>query len=125
MKTILIAEDDSSTLELIVAVLQPLGHNIVTATNGQEAIRQAEQVRPDLLVLDIIMPQGHGFVVCKELRGRSEFDRMKILVLTSKAYAADERQAMELGADAFMNKPFAIKDLQNEVTTLLSQERGE
>ncbi|MBI4641353.1 MAG: response regulator [Candidatus Tectomicrobia bacterium] len=122
MKTILVADDDATTLHLIVEVLKPMGYNIVTASNGQEAIQQAEHHRPDLLILDVLMPQGHGFEVCGKLRQRSEFDSTKILILTAKAYPADRNQAMQVGADSFMTKPFVVGDLRKTVTDLLAEQ---
>lgn len=125
MKTILIADDDSDTVSLIMKALQPLGYEMIGAGSGQEALEKVEQCRPDLLLLDVLMPQGHGFAVCKSLRDRPEFAQMKILFLTSKAYPADREQALLLGADGFINKPFNIEDLQKTVAALLADAGGE
>lgn len=120
-RTILIADDDAMTRGLIRRALTPLGHRIEEAANGQEALEKAGELRPDLVLLDVLMPKGHGFSVCKELRARPELAHARILFLTSKAYTADRHQAMEMGADGFLNKPFVAAELQNAVRSLLGE----
>lgn len=124
MKTILISDDDSDTRAFINKVIEPLGHRVLMASSGREAIRQAELHHPDLLILDVLMPDGHGFEVCKELRGREEFAKTKILFLTSKAYAADRLQALELGANEYLEKPVLVKDLEDAIKALLVEQDG-
>lgn len=121
MKTILVAEDDSVTRMLIEKALAPLGHTIVTAENGKEALEQAERHHPDLVLLDVLMPQGHGYSVCRTLRERPEFTGLKIVFLSSKAYQADRNQGMALGADAFITKPFNVNELRSTISTLLGE----
>lgn len=123
-RIILVADDDENIRNLVVLALRPLGFPIVQAATGREAIEKAEECRPALILLDILMPQGHGFTVCKELRSRTELDSTKILFLTGKAYAADRHQAMQLGADGFLNKPFNLGELRSTVTRLMKEQEG-
>ena len=120
MKTILIAEDDPETRFLIQKAIEPLGHRIVTAGDGVEALEQAGLHRPNLVLLDVLMPQGHGYSVCRALRARPEMAATKIVFLSSKAYTADRRQAMQLGADGYLTKPFNVLELRQAVTEMLS-----
>jgi two-component system alkaline phosphatase synthesis response regulator PhoP len=121
MKTILIAEDDPETRFLIAKALEPLGHTLVTADDGETALAQAEQHRPDLVLLDVLMPRGDGYAVCRTLRGRPAFDGTKIVFLSARVYAADRRQGAGLGADAFVTKPFSVAHLRQTVTELLDE----
>jgi DNA-binding response OmpR family regulator len=120
-KTILVADDDIDIRLLVTKALEPLGHTIITAVNGEQALEMTDQHHPDLVITDLVMPHGHGFGLCKALRARGDSSCMKILVLSSKAYDSDRRQVMELGADLFMNKPFRVDELQEAVKTLLNE----
>ncbi len=118
-KIILIADDEPENRDLLEMALAPLSMQIVAAKDGKEAISLAEKYHPDLAILDILMPGGHGFSVCQELRRRPEHAAMKIIFLSSKAYETDRQQALRLGANGYYTKPFDMTELRQAVIALL------
>lgn len=121
MGTILVAEDDDVTRTLVVRVLEGMGHQVVTATSGTEALEQAERHRPDLVITDVMMPRGHGYALCQQLRERPHLSAVKIVFLSSKSYEVDRKHAFDLGADEFLTKPFDVSQLKRTVTDLLAR----
>jgi DNA-binding response OmpR family regulator len=96
------------------------GHKVGVAQNGQQALDMLTDEPPDLLVLDIMMPQMDGYTVLKELRTSGVKDAMKILVLTAKTSESDWVRGYKLGADAYLTKPFDTDELINGIEDLLS-----
>jgi len=103
--------DDSPTIRLIVqSVFEPKGFVVSLATDGSEGLRQALLNPPNIIVLDIMMEGLHGFEVCKMLRANSNLRRTAIIIVSGKTFKPDIDKAMELGADAYVVKPFAPKE---------------
>lgn len=119
MKKILIADDEPDVVQLVAMLLKPEGYELVTAETGEDAIEQVQEQRPDLVLLDILMPGGHGFSVLKSIRENPELRATKVMILSSKSYAEDRRRALDAGADAYMTKPFDADALLNTVKGLL------
>lgn len=122
MKKILIADDEPDVLALVQLILRPTGHELVTAETGEETIIQLSEHHPDLLILDLLMPRGHGFGVLKEIRQSEGLRGLKVLVLSSKGYAEDRRRALQEGADRYLTKPFDPDELLREVESLLGSD---
>ncbi len=116
---ILIADDEPDVVQLLTMVLAPEGHELTTAETGEDAIALFEEVRPDLVILDILMPGGHGFSVLKAIREHPELNTARVLMLSSKSYAEDRRRALDAGADVYMTKPFEPAALLATVNGLL------
>lgn len=102
---ILIAEDSATAVELLKRALAPLGHTILVANDGQDAERIIENERPDLLILDIIMPKMNGFQLCRSLRASPDHGRMPIIVITSMDRESDRYWGMKQGASEYLVKP--------------------
>lgn len=117
--TILIAEDEPFILESLCFLLERRGYTVVTAVDSADALRKIRGRRPALVVLDIMMPHFTGFDLLKILRADPAIAATKVLVLTAKGQDADRRLAMELGADRYITKPFANKDVVETVDRLL------
>jgi DNA-binding response OmpR family regulator len=120
MARILIAEDNAEIRTLVSSILVEEGHKVGVAQNGQQALDMLTDEPPDLLVLDIMMPQMDGYTVLKELRTSGVKDAMKILVLTAKTSESDWVRGYKLGADAYLTKPFDTDELINGIEDLLS-----
>ena len=117
--TILVVEDEITTLKLIKWVLQREGYHVVTATNGSEGLRKAREHQPDLLLLDIVMPGMDGFQVCQYIRRDPATAKMPVIVFSSLNRPADQRQAFEAGGDDYITKPVAIAELLDKVRAAL------
>ena len=104
--------------------MQREGHEVRTATDGEGALAAVREAAPDLLLLDVMMPRGNGYEVCRTLRADRAYDGVRIVMLTARAQEADYREGLTLGADAYVSKPFAISDVVGCVTELLSRPRA-
>jgi CheY-like chemotaxis protein len=120
-KTVLVAEDSQLIRALVVAALKPLECTVVEAENGEEAIRLARELKPDVVLLDVVMPKVDGYSVLEALRGDSGCDGCAIIMLTTAASQADLEHSKESGADGHIVKPFDKDDLRAEVTQYLER----
>ncbi|MFH1753088.1 MAG: response regulator transcription factor [Candidatus Omnitrophota bacterium] len=117
MKTILIVEDDKHILTGLVDNLEAEGYKTATATDGEMALIEAKEKRPDLIILDIMLPKLSGFEVCKELK--KEGISIPIIILSAKAQEPDKIMGLELGADDYVTKPFSPRELIVRVKAVL------
>jgi DNA-binding response OmpR family regulator len=101
--------------------MQKQGHTVRTAANGEAAIEAVTAAPPDLLLLDVMMPRSNGTEVCRALRASSDYDGVRIVMLTARGQESDQRSGLALGADAYVTKPFAIADVVACVDRLLAQ----
>jgi two-component system, OmpR family, response regulator len=113
---ILIVEDDINLLEAIKYNLRKEGYDAVTAGDGERALEVARQEKPNLLILDIMLPKMNGFEVCRILRKEMT---VPILMLTAKADETDKIVGLEIGADDYMTKPFSMRELIARVRAML------
>ncbi len=120
MKKVLIAEDDESTQELLKHIVAGAGYAVTTASDGQSALKAILNTQPDLVVLDIMLPEVHGYSVCHQIKSNDILKTIKVLMLSAKAFPADRRQAEEVGADGFMSKPVNASELLEKIKSLLS-----
>lgn len=124
IKTILIADDKTAGRDLLRTVLESIGYHVLQAADGREAIDEARVHRPDLIVLDLHMPEIDGFGVIRQLRGEAEFASTPIVALTASAMQGDRERAMEAGFTAYLTKPIPLADLRSEVERLLRRGGG-
>jgi len=118
-KKILIADDEPNIVISIEFLMQNSGYQVATAVNGDEALRQIAEFRPDLILLDIMLPQKNGFEVCQKIRENPAWNGLKVVMLTAKGRESEVTKGLALGADAYITKPFATKDLLAQVQRLL------
>ncbi|GAA5142774.1 response regulator transcription factor [Prosthecobacter algae] len=114
---ILIAEDDDHTREALREVLSMEGYDLVTASDGLQAVDFFRATRPDFVCLDVMMPGQNGYEVCKQIRKMDE--SVPILFLTAKAEEIDTVLGLELGADDYMTKPFGVKEIIARIRAIL------
>jgi two-component system KDP operon response regulator KdpE len=119
---ILVVDDEPSLLRLVRANLERLGHDVVTATSGPEAIERVQTTEPELIILDVMMPGMDGFAVCRRVR---EFSSVPIIMLTAKGELADKVKGFDLGADDYLTKPFGPEELLARVRAVLRRTRPE
>lgn len=118
-KKILVVDDSPTQLLAVVKTLEKLDYAVSTATDGEEALDKALSDRPDLMILDIILPKKNGFQVCRQLKTTPDTQDIKILLLSSKSLDADRFWGLKQGADEYMTKPFEPKELVKTVASLL------
>ncbi|MDQ3810082.1 MAG: response regulator transcription factor [Chloroflexota bacterium] len=116
MPTVLIADDEKNIVQLARMYLQAEGFTVQVATNGREALDKVRQGKPDLLVLDLMMPEVDGWEVCRRLRKESD---LPIIMLTARGDDVDKIVGLELGADDYMTKPFNARELVARVKAVL------
>lgn len=121
-KKILIVDDSPTELRIFQRALAPLGHTIVVAADGEEADRMIRSERPDLLVLDVVMPGKNGFALCRELKRDPDFADMPIIIVTSKSQDADQFWGKRQGADEYLVKPFEPSELLDAVVRHLGDD---
>jgi two-component system KDP operon response regulator KdpE len=118
--TVLVADDEPAIVRLIASELGLAGYDVVVAEDGEAAVRLAQTLLPDLIVLDIMMPKRDGFSVCCEIR---EFSSAPILVLSARGREQDKVNALRLGADDYMTKPFGVAELLARVHAAIRRSR--
>ena len=119
MTRVLIVEDEEGLLEGLEHNFKYEGFDVMTATNGQEGLKLALKQKPDIVVLDIMLPEKDGFTVLRELRQRHR--DMPVLVITARNFEADVLKGFDLGADDYVTKPFGIKELMARVKRLVQR----
>jgi DNA-binding response OmpR family regulator len=118
---ILIADDDPDILALISFRLERAGYEIVRAANGEEAVQVALDRRPDLAVLDVMMPRVDGYEATRRLRQHRETSRMPIILLTARVQEEDIARGFDAGADDYVKKPFSPQELGARVQAVLGR----
>jgi two-component system alkaline phosphatase synthesis response regulator PhoP len=119
---ILVVDDDPNTARLVRLYLQRDGHTVSTASDGVEAVKLARERRPDLIVLDIMMPKMDGIEVCRVLRQESD---VPIIMLTARTTDEDKLRGLDTGADDYVTKPFSPGELAARVRAVLRRLPGE
>lgn len=121
MKKILIIEDDAIMRELIQQILEIEGFSTITAENGWFGLQMVEQYQPDLIICDVMMPRLDGYSLIQTLRQDPVTATIPFIFLTAKVERCDLRQAMELGADDYLTKPFEDHELLQAIKTQLKK----
>ena len=119
MKTVLVADDKATGRELVRTVLENSGYQVVEASDGLEALQQARQIHPDLVILDLHMPGLDGFGVVRELRRDESFAATPVIALTASAMMGDRERAIAAGFGGYITKPVRLSFLREEVKRLL------
>ena len=119
MKKVLVADDKPAGRELVRTVLENSGYEVFEASDGPEAVDQAQRLQPDLIILDIHMPGLDGFGVIEKLRRLKQFAATPIIALTASAMMGDRERAMAAGFTGYITKPIRLEALRAEVERLL------
>ena len=119
-KKVLIVDDEPNIVLSVEFLMKREGYDVVTAADGQEALDMLQDARPDLMILDVMMPRKNGFEVCEAVRSHPQFGSLPILMLTAKGREAEMKKGLSLGADAYVTKPFSTHDLIDRVGVLLA-----
>ena len=119
MHKILIVDDEPAILMSLDFLMKKEGYNVFIARDGEEAIEIINKELPELVILDIIMPNVDGYEVCKYVKNTVELEHIKVVFLTAKTRKSDIEKGYEIGADDYVVKPFSTKELVKRVKQLL------
>ena len=119
MKKILIVDDDEHILELLDYNLKKEGYLTYTCDNGIKAMEVIQEVKPDLVLLDVMLPGINGLDICKNLKRDPELDHISIIMITAKDEEIDKILGLELGADDYITKPFSVRELEARIKAVL------
>ena len=118
---VLAADDDEDILGLVAFRLERAGYTVIVARDGEEALELAITQRPDLAVLDVMMPKLDGFELTRRLRAHEATSRMPIIMLTARSQEADVQHGFDAGADDYLRKPFSPDELRARVHAILGR----
>lgn len=121
MAKILIAEDERDIRDLVAFTLRFAGHEVFTAGNGEEAVDLAPKVNPDLILMDVRMPRMTGYEACKAMKANPDLKDIPVVFLSAKGQESEIQQGLDVGAEAYMLKPFAPDQLTTRVKEILSK----
>ena len=119
-KTILIADDEADIVETLAFMLESQDFNVITASDGEMALLKAKEERPDLILLDVMMPKINGYKVCRLLKFDKQYNNIPILMLTARSQDEDRAIGEETGADEYITKPFDIEEVVEKVKEYLN-----
>lgn len=120
-KRVLLVEDEPNIIESLTFLLERAGFEISVETNGRQGLEAALESQPDVLVLDVMLPELDGYEILRRLRADDRGTSLPILMLTAKGQREDRETALECGADLFLTKPFANSDIVSAVGQLAEQ----
>jgi CheY-like chemotaxis protein len=118
---VLCADDEEDILELVALRLERAGYDVARATDGEQALELARSLRPDVVVLDVMMPRRNGADVVRRLREDPATRDLRMILLSARVHESDVRQGIDVGADAYLGKPFRAPELIELVERLLSR----
>jgi len=120
MKKILIVDDRPEVVELVRVTLEGEDYQIVDASDGKEALKKVRLEKPDLVLLDVVMPKMDGFEVCRKLKKDPETQEIPIIMLTAKAQKVDKEKGRQVGASDYITKPFSPSALLTKIEEILA-----
>ncbi|HEV3009618.1 MAG TPA: response regulator [Burkholderiales bacterium] len=118
-KKILIADDEPNIVTALEFLLQRNGYEVYIARNGEGALKLVEEHKPDLVLLDVMMPVKSGYEVCQRMRERADWRHIKIIMLTAKGRDVEMSKGLSIGADLYITKPFSTQELLAKINGLL------
>ena len=116
---LLLIDDEKDFVDTLTVRLEAKGYDIIKAFDGKEGLEKAHAEKPDLIVLDIMMPEMSGYDVCRKLKVDQKFNNIPIIILTAKFEPNDIRFGKDMGADAYLTKPVELNILSDKIAELL------
>jgi DNA-binding response OmpR family regulator len=120
-KRILVIEDEKDMSYAVALQLEARGYEVITASDGIEGLNKARMKKPDLIILDLMLPKLDGYKVCRMLKFDEKYKNIPIVLFTARAQDSDKKTAREVGADAYITKPFEPGALLDKIHELLSK----
>ena len=120
-RRILIADDEPSSVTSLEFLMRPCQYEVCVARDGAEALELVERLRPDLVLLDVMMPRKSGFEVCRRIRETPALRAIRVVMLSARGRDVEVDKGLALGADAYVTKPFSTRELVAKVRALLPE----
>lgn len=118
MRTVLVVDDTPSEMELLSHYLRESGYTVINTISAKEALNKAIELKPDVIVTDVVMPGMSGFELCRSLKKHPETEKVPIIICTSKGQEIDRLWGMRQGADVYITKPFTREQLVRAVRSV-------
>ena len=118
-KKILVVEDESQMVEVLKMRLEAHGYEVITADNGQDGLEKAKKEKPDLIIMDLMLPKMNGYKACGLLKSDARYAKIPIVIFTARAQEEDLKLGEELGAEVYITKPFEPQALLSKIRELL------
>lgn len=118
-KRVLVVDDEPNIVMSLEFLMRRAGFEVEVARNGKEALQALDRTPPDLMLLDVMMPEFDGYEVCQRIRARPEWNGTKIIMLTARGRDVERERGLSLGADDYVTKPFSTRDLVEKVKVML------
>ena len=122
-ETILVVDDNHDNVEILQTFLESRGYRVAAATDGKAALAKLEEVRPALVLLDVMMPGMDGWQVCRTIKNHPDFSTVRVMMVTAKGGFEDKFEGMRSGADDYVVKPFDLNELAEKVRRNLEARR--
>lgn len=119
-KRILVVDDDPLQLKLVDAVASKAGYEVLTAPDGKSGLDRARELHPDLIIMDIMMPEMDGYTALEAIRQAEGLKHIPVIMVTAVGFDMNRKMALEMGADDYITKPFGVKDLLERIEKLLN-----
>ncbi len=123
-RTILIVDDEADLLDMLSYNLEKDGYEVATARNGLEGLERARKIRPDLIILDVMMPEMDGIEVCRSIRRDQQLRRTPVIMLTARTQDDDYVRGLDVGADVYLGKPVSVPVILSQVRALFRRDDG-
>ena len=116
---ILLVDDEPSLVKIVARRLEFEGFAVSVAIDGEEAVQKIQTEKPDLVILDVMLPKLSGYAVCRRIKRDPTYQKIPVILFTAKVLERDEKLGLEAGADAYVRKPFRAEELLNQMRELL------
>ena len=120
-KRILLVEDEADMVYALTLQLEAINCEVLSAADGQTGLDMARKEKPDLIILDLMLPKMDGYKICRMLKFDEKYKKIPIIMFTARAQDKDKKLGQEVGADAYITKPFDSKDLLDKISVLLKK----
>lgn len=118
---IMIVDDEPNIVLSLEYLMNQAGYEVLTASDGEEALHAVEASPPDLILLDVMMPKQDGYEVCQTIRANPDWKNIKIIMLTAKGRTVEREKGLALGADEYITKPFSTREVVEKVKSMLAE----
>ena len=120
-KKILLVDDEKDLVETVSFRLKAFGYEVIPAYDGKEALEKAKKEKPDLIILDLMLPKIDGYKVCRMLKFDEKYKNIPVIMFTARAQESDKELGLQVGADEYITKPFDAKVLLEKIKDLLNK----